>query len=90
MEDIASVEQFIITLLTLAPTINADEISYDLVKEGVSALLYCTQYNNIKRCTWAGPFDFHRSWNSNSENNGELMFSFSREHNQNDALDLDL
>lgn len=68
MEDIASVEQFILNKLPAeVPVIRTDEI-YIIghSKGGVSALLYCTQYETkIKKvCTWASPFDFHRSWNS--------------------------
>jgi alpha-beta hydrolase superfamily lysophospholipase len=68
MEDISSVEQFILgELPTVVPIINTDKI-YIIghSKGGVSALLYCTQYDTkIKKvCTWASPFDFHRSWNS--------------------------
>lgn len=67
MEDIESVEQFILNELpTLAPIIKTDDI-YIIghSKGGVSSLLYCTQYDTkIKKvCTWASPFDFHRSWN---------------------------
>jgi alpha-beta hydrolase superfamily lysophospholipase len=41
--------------------INTDKISIiGHSKGGVSALLYCTQYNTkiAKVCTWASPFDF--------------------------------
>jgi alpha-beta hydrolase superfamily lysophospholipase len=68
MEDIASVEQFIVNeLSTILPKINRDKIFIiGHSKGGVSALLYCTQYETKinKVCTWASPFDFHRSWNS--------------------------
>ena len=68
MQDIKSVEQFIVNELpTILPIINTDKIFIiGHSKGGVSALLYCTQYDTkIKKvCTWASPFDFHRSWNS--------------------------
>jgi alpha-beta hydrolase superfamily lysophospholipase len=68
MEDIASVEQFIVNeLSTILPKINTDKIFIiGHSKGGVSTLLYCTQYETKinKVCTWASPFDFHRSWNS--------------------------
>jgi alpha-beta hydrolase superfamily lysophospholipase len=68
MEDIASVEQFVLNeLSTILPGINTDKIFIiGHSKGGVSALLYCTQYETRinKVCTWASPFDFHRSWNS--------------------------
>ncbi|MEZ7504300.1 alpha/beta hydrolase family protein [Flavobacterium sp. Arc2] len=68
MEDIKSVEQFIVTELpAILPVINTDKIFIiGHSKGGVSALLYCTQYDTKiqKVCTWASPFDFHRSWNS--------------------------
>ncbi|NRT15383.1 alpha-beta hydrolase superfamily lysophospholipase [Flavobacterium sp. 28A] len=68
MQDIQSVEQFIVNELpTILPIINTDKIFIiGHSKGGVSALLYCTQYDTkIKKvCTWASPFDFHRSWNS--------------------------
>lgn len=68
MEDIESVEQFIVNdLPAILPIINTDKIFIiGHSKGGVSALLYCTQYDTkIERvCTWASPFDFHRSWNS--------------------------
>ena len=68
MEDIESVEQFIVNELpAILPIINTDKIFIiGHSKGGVSALLYCTQYDTkIERvCTWASPFDFHRSWNS--------------------------
>jgi S-formylglutathione hydrolase FrmB len=66
MKDIDSVEQFIVNELPrILPIINTDKISIiGHSKGGVSALLYCTQYNKIaKVCTWASPFDY-RSWNS--------------------------
>jgi alpha-beta hydrolase superfamily lysophospholipase len=49
----------------ISPIIKTDDILYHHSKGGVSALLYCTQYDTkIKKvCTWASPFDFHRSWN---------------------------
>lgn len=68
MQDIQSVEQFIVNELPkILPIINTDKIFIiGHSKGGVSALLYCTQYDTkIKKvCTWASPFDFHRSWNS--------------------------
>jgi alpha-beta hydrolase superfamily lysophospholipase len=68
MEDIESVEQFIVNELpAILPIINTDKIFIiGHSKGGVSALLYCTQYYTKieKVCTWASPFDFHRSWNS--------------------------
>ncbi|MEZ7500090.1 alpha/beta hydrolase [Flavobacterium sp. Arc3] len=68
MEDLKSVEQFIVTELpAILPVINTDKIFIiGHSKGGVSALLYCTQYDTKiqKVCTWASPFDFHRSWNS--------------------------
>jgi alpha-beta hydrolase superfamily lysophospholipase len=68
MKDIDSVEQFIVNELPrILPIINTDKISIiGHSKGGVSALLYCTQYNTkiAKVCTWASPFDFYRSWNS--------------------------
>ena len=68
MKDIQSVEQFVVNELpTIAPIINTENIFIiGHSKGGVSALLYCSQYaTNIKKvCTWASPFDFHRSWNS--------------------------
>lgn len=68
MEDIGSVEQFIVNELPeILPVINTDKIFIiGHSKGGVSALLYCTQYETKieKICTWASPFDFHRSWNS--------------------------
>lgn len=68
MEDISSVEQFVVNeLATILPVINTDKIFIiGHSKGGVSALLYCTQYDTKieKVCTWASPFDFHRSWNS--------------------------
>ncbi|MBC5836681.1 alpha/beta hydrolase family protein [Flavobacterium muglaense] len=72
MQDIESVEQFIVGVLpTKLPAIHTESI-YIIghSKGGVSALLYCTQYDTkIKKvCTWASPFDFHRSWNSNFKN----------------------
>ncbi len=72
MQDIESVEQFIVVVLpTKLPAIHTESI-YIIghSKGGVSALLYCTQYDTkIKKvCTWASPFDFHRSWNSNFKN----------------------
>jgi S-formylglutathione hydrolase FrmB len=67
MKDIDSVEQFIVNELPrILPIINTDKISIiGHSKGGVSALLYCTQYNTkiAKVCTWASPF-FYRSWNS--------------------------
>jgi alpha-beta hydrolase superfamily lysophospholipase len=68
MKDIDSVEQFIVNELPgILPEINVGKISIiGHSKGGVSALLYCTQYDTkiTKVCTWASPFDFHRSWNS--------------------------
>jgi len=68
MEDIESVEQFIVNELpAILPIINTDKMFIiGHSKGGVSALLYCTQYDTKidKVCTWASPFDFHRSWNS--------------------------
>ncbi|TDE00651.1 alpha/beta hydrolase family protein [Flavobacterium hiemivividum] len=68
MEDIESVEQFIVDELPeFLPKINTDKIFIiGHSKGGVSALLYCTHYETKieKVCTWASPFDFHRSWNS--------------------------
>lgn len=68
IEDIQSVEQFIVSELSeTLPFINTDRIFIiGHSKGGVSALLYCTQYKNKieKVCTWAAPFDFHRNWNS--------------------------
>lgn len=68
MKDIQSVEQFVVNELpTIAPIINTENIFIiGHSKGGVSALLYCSQYaTEIKKvCTWASPFDFHRSWNS--------------------------
>lgn len=68
MQDIESVEQFITKELPMIlPIINTDKMFIiGHSKGGVSALLYCTQYDTKieKVCTWASPFDFHRSWNS--------------------------
>lgn len=68
MEDIHSVEEFILNKLpSVLPVINTDKIFIiGHSKGGVSALLYCTQYETKieKVCTWASPFDFHRTWNS--------------------------
>lgn len=68
MEDIKSVEEFVVSKLpTIVPNIDTDTIFIiGHSKGGVSALLYCSQYKTkIKKvCTWASPFDFHRSWNS--------------------------
>lgn len=68
MEDIKRVEQFIVNELPeFLPKIS-NKIIFIIghSKGGVSALLYCTQYETKieKVCTWASPFDFHRSWNS--------------------------
>jgi S-formylglutathione hydrolase FrmB len=56
MKDIDSVEQFIVNELPrILPIINTDKISIiGHSKGGVSALLYCTQYNTkiAKVCTW--------------------------------------
>lgn len=69
MEDIKTVEQFIVNELpVILPIINTDKIFIiGHSKGGGSALLYCTQFETkIKKvCTWASPFDFHRTWNSN-------------------------
>ncbi|MBU0941260.1 MAG: alpha/beta hydrolase [Flavobacteriaceae bacterium] len=68
MEDIKSVEEFVVSKLpTIVPNIDTDTIFIiGHSKGGVSALLYCSQYKTkIKKvCTWASPFDFHRSWDS--------------------------
>jgi alpha-beta hydrolase superfamily lysophospholipase len=68
MEDIGSVEQFIVNELPeILPVINTDNIFIiGHSKGGVSALLYCAHFDTKiqKVCTWASPFDFHRSWNS--------------------------
>jgi alpha-beta hydrolase superfamily lysophospholipase len=68
MEDIKNVEQYIVNELPeILPVINIDKIFIiGHSKGGVSALLYCTQYETKidKACTWASPFDFHRGWNS--------------------------
>jgi alpha-beta hydrolase superfamily lysophospholipase len=61
MKDIDSVEQFIVNELPRILPIITDKISIiGHSKGGVSALLYCTQYNTkiAKVCTWASPFDF--------------------------------
>jgi hypothetical protein len=65
-EDIDSVEQFIVNELPgILPIINTDKISIiGHSKGGVSALLYARNTIKIRVCTWASPFDFHRSWNS--------------------------
>lgn len=68
VEDIKNVENFIHNeLATDFPEINTKNITIiGHSKGGVSALLYCMQEaTQIKKvCTWASPFDFHRSWNS--------------------------
>ena len=68
VEDIKNVENFIHNeLATDFPEINTKNITIiGHSKGGVSALLYCMQEDTqIKKvCTWASPFDFHRSWNS--------------------------
>ena len=68
MEDIQSVERFVVSELpTVLPIINTENIFIiGHSKGGVAALLYCSLFEtNIKKvCTWASPFDFHRSWNS--------------------------
>ncbi|MDG2432255.1 alpha/beta hydrolase [Flavobacterium sp.] len=73
MEDIQSVEQFVVSELpTVLPIINMENIFIiGHSKGGVAALLYCSQFaTKIKKvCTWASPFDFHRSWNSKFRTN---------------------
>lgn len=68
MQDIESVEQFVSSdLSNILPQVNTDKIFIvGHSKGGVAALLYCSQYDTKieKVCTWASPFDFHRSWNS--------------------------
>jgi alpha-beta hydrolase superfamily lysophospholipase len=68
MDDIHSVEQFLMNEIpTILPAINTDKIFIiGHSKGGVSVLLYASQYDTKieKVCTWASPFDFHRTWNS--------------------------
>ncbi|AWG21838.1 hypothetical protein FFWV33_09975 [Flavobacterium faecale] len=68
MEDIASVEHFLLNELRLEiPVINTQNIFLiGHSKGGVAALLYCShKQTTIKKVvTWASPFDFHRSWNA--------------------------
>ncbi|MCG9792437.1 alpha/beta hydrolase family protein [Flavobacterium algicola] len=68
MEDIASVEEFLMgDIPSISTLLNTDKMFIiGHSKGGVSSLLYCTQYKtNIQKvCTWASPFDFYRSWNS--------------------------
>jgi alpha-beta hydrolase superfamily lysophospholipase len=76
MEDIESVEQFIVMNYLHYHLIKTDDI-YIIghSKGGVSALL-CTQYDTkIKSMYLASPFDFHRSWNSKFRTVELMVFS---------------
>ncbi|WP_418263431.1 alpha/beta hydrolase family protein [Flavobacterium faecale] len=68
MEDIQSVEHFLVNEISkVLPEVNTNKIFIiGHSKGGVSALLYCTQYQTkiSKVVTWASPFDFHRNWSS--------------------------
>ena len=68
MEDIESVEQFIVKELpNVVPIVNTNKIFIiGHSKGGVSSLLYTTNYKTqiAKVCTWASPFDFYRNWST--------------------------